>query len=37
MDIEDNLDQNIDVLLKNYMESSEPKGIITQILLCAQL
>jgi len=35
MDIEENLDQNMDVLLKNYMESGESKGIITQILLCA--
>lgn len=29
MDIEDNLDQDIDILIKNFMESPEPKGIIT--------
>jgi hypothetical protein len=35
MDIEDNLDEDLDVLLKNYIDASETNGILTQILICA--
>jgi hypothetical protein len=29
MDIEDNMDEDLDVLLKNYIDASETNGILT--------